>query len=196
MSLRIYLVFPIALIFSLLCSCHVKTLLIDPDIADSIADKTIPYFGSSFVEFKYALYKNDSIVENTFSSKFPSMGISIAQVNDDTLFITAAIGRRAPIGFEIRITKDSIYLFHTMESDEVSFSKSKDQKFYYQLLLPIEDYKIILNKKPDRKKGEEIKGMVEFMSPIYYTKTEEEVSPTKIHIKAFFTTKTILDSKE
>lgn len=179
--------------------------VIDEQIAKEVETKISPSNFGNFPGGKLLIYENaviadyyeddvlgwstrDTMAQMTFRSFF--------YARQDTMVIDGAFGLFGGFGFSIKIVGDQATVYHLLAGDDFpTFAMTQEAPLQLRLEVPCTNTKLILSKKPERKAGDIIYGVVEFESDSYYRSPgsidgkEMKRKKSQMNMKVYFKSK-------
>ncbi len=170
-------------------SSHIGVYVVDSNIRAVVNEKVKSLNGITMSSMDFKMYKNDSIVGDTYSNgKSIDQCMIYTTLEADTISIVGFMGMFAGFGYHIALFKDSCIVTHFAKSDADIYKLHQNDSLAFGISVPCKNYKLILSKKPTFKKGEVIEGVIELTSDEYYEVSNGEESKDRMQLTGYFRT--------
>ena len=137
------------------------------------------------------VYKNDSIVIDSYAWQTPFETQILSRLKRDTVYIASNTVSFTNLGFSIAIFRDSCQ-FYVEESSALSsyyFKLNKKSPLTHTLFITPSSFKLTLVDKPLFNENEVIQGIIEMTSDDYYEITHDGEKSKKVQLTSYFKTK-------
>ena len=169
-------------------SSNNSNYIIDNSIKSQVDKKVKSFGGMTMSSMDFRIYKNDSLISDTYTTGKSIDNMTITILDGDTVNIMGFLGMFAGFGYQITLFKDTCIVRHFAKSDAEIYKLHKNDSLNFGVSVPCITYKLILSKKPTFKKGEILEGVIELTSEDYYEVANGTESKYKIQLTGYFRT--------
>ena len=173
-----------------------KTYIIDSSITKQLDEKLNSSNGNTMTLTDIKLYKDDKIVEDTYTSGKSIDGGAVLisrSLTEEIIYMLGLIGASGNFGYKIILYKDTCTLGFIAKSDSAKYKLNKNDSLASGVLVHCKTAKLTLSKKPKPYAGEFVEGIIELTSEDYYEVVNRKESKCRMQLKSYFRTDKILE---
>jgi hypothetical protein len=162
---------------------------IDNSIKEKIENKVFNFDSLTLGSMDFKMYSDDSIIANTFAENERSQCITMAFLENDTIFITGFIGMFSGFGYKLFLIDGSFSVYFFAKFDAQILKLNKDDSLNFGIDVPCKSFSLVLVEKPAFKNGELVEGIIKLESEDFYEVSDGKESKLRIELTGYFSVK-------